>query len=196
MNYGIWTDEHVEQVKKLWADGLSAGKIADKMGCFRLYGDGGRSAVMGKIFRLKLNLPPGEARRRISEGAFLRNSRRVSSVARLASSAASLTKSASLAPARASPASSAAPLAPDIPDDERYGPYIQVRHLTDENCHFALGDPREPNFGFCGAPAMPIESEPCGDSEQKRCKPFCRFHCGIVYQPPYCRYRADRELQT
>lgn len=167
MDYGIWTDDRLEQLKTLRTAGLSAGRIADEMGCFGYCQDGGRNAVIGKIFRLKLTLPFGEARRRMREGALLRNARRVSTVARL-------TKPASQA-------SSAAPLAPEIPDDERYGPYIQVRHLTDENCHFALGDPREPNFGFCGAPA--VEG-----------KPFCARHCELVYQPPYCRYRADKEL--
>lgn len=184
----IWTEDRLEQLKTLRTTGLSAGRIADEMGCFGYCQDGGRNAVIGKIFRLKLSLPPGEARRRMSEGAFLRNSRRVSTVR--------LTKPASRAPARTSLASSAAPLAPDVPDDERYGPYIQVCHLTGETCRYPLGDPLEPGFGFCGAQAMPIESEPYSDAGQKRYKPFCARHCALVYQPPYCRYRADKELST
>ncbi len=44
-----WTDERVEQLKKLWADGLSASQIA------RVLGDVTRNAVIGKVHRLGLS---------------------------------------------------------------------------------------------------------------------------------------------
>ena len=43
-----WTDERVEQLKKLWADGLSASQIASKLG------EVTRNAVIGKVHRLGL----------------------------------------------------------------------------------------------------------------------------------------------
>lgn len=56
----VWTPERIEELKRLYADRrcLSASEIAHEMGCFRLYGDGGRSAVLGKIHRL--NMPSRE----------------------------------------------------------------------------------------------------------------------------------------
>src|SRR6186713_2052734 len=44
-----WTDERVEQLKKLWADGLSASQIASQLGGVT------RNAVIGKVHRLNLS---------------------------------------------------------------------------------------------------------------------------------------------
>ena len=51
----MWTDERVELLKKLWADGLSATQVAAELGGFADYPDGGRSAVCGKVHRLGLS---------------------------------------------------------------------------------------------------------------------------------------------
>ena len=42
-----WTDERVELLKKLWADGLSASQIAAELGGIT------RNAVIGKVHRLR-----------------------------------------------------------------------------------------------------------------------------------------------
>src|SRR5690554_7667093 len=44
-----WTDERVELLKKLWADGLSASQIAGRLGSVT------RNAVIGKVHRLGLS---------------------------------------------------------------------------------------------------------------------------------------------
>jgi hypothetical protein len=44
-----WTDERVELLKKLWADGLSASQIANQLGGVT------RNAVIGKVHRLSLS---------------------------------------------------------------------------------------------------------------------------------------------
>src|SRR3954469_23529852 len=44
-----WTDERVETLKKLWADGLSASQIAAELGGIT------RNAVIGKVHRLGLS---------------------------------------------------------------------------------------------------------------------------------------------
>ena len=43
-----WTDDRVEILKKLWAEGLSASQIARELG------DVTRNAVIGKVHRLGL----------------------------------------------------------------------------------------------------------------------------------------------
>ena len=45
----MWTDERVELLKKLWADGLSASRIAAELGGIT------RNAVIGKVHRLGLS---------------------------------------------------------------------------------------------------------------------------------------------
>src|SRR6218665_1072362 len=48
-----WTDERVEKLKRLWAEGLSASQIAAQLGGVS------RNAVIGKVHRLSL---PGRAK--------------------------------------------------------------------------------------------------------------------------------------
>lgn len=47
-----WTDDRIEQLKKLWEKGLSASQIADELG------DVTRNAVIGKAHRLGLKSRP------------------------------------------------------------------------------------------------------------------------------------------
>ena len=65
-----WTDERVERLKKLWADGLSASQIAAELGGVS------RNAVIGKVHRLNL---PGRAK---SGGSSASRAKRVSSASR------------------------------------------------------------------------------------------------------------------
>src|SRR5690606_1268145 len=55
-----WTDERVEKLKRLWAEGLSASQIAAQLGGVS------RNAVIGKVHRLNL---PGRAKSGGSSGA-------------------------------------------------------------------------------------------------------------------------------
>ncbi len=52
-----WRDDDIDLLKRLWADGETAASIAEKLGGLS------RSAVLGKIFRLRLgpNASKGQA---------------------------------------------------------------------------------------------------------------------------------------
>jgi GcrA cell cycle regulator len=58
-----WPDERTDQLKKLWADGCSAGQIAAELG------EVTRNAVIGKVHRLGLPEHPNAVARRISGAA-------------------------------------------------------------------------------------------------------------------------------
>ena len=47
---------------------------------------------------------------------------------------------------------------------------LRLEELTDNDCHWPIGDPKQPNFGFCGKPTAP----------QSR---FCREHTWLAYNP-------------
>lgn len=64
-----WTDERVEQLKKLWAEGLSASQIA------RVLGDVTRNAVIGKVHRLGLSGRASPAR--VERPRFAKSPRRL-----------------------------------------------------------------------------------------------------------------------
>ena len=48
MRGDLWNDERIELLKRLWAEGATADLIAAQLGGIS------RSAVLGKIFRLRL----------------------------------------------------------------------------------------------------------------------------------------------
>lgn len=50
-----WTGERIAALTQHWADGLSASQCAKALGGFDHCRDGGRSAVIGKVARLKLS---------------------------------------------------------------------------------------------------------------------------------------------
>lgn len=115
-----WTDDQCDWLRKLAADGLSAGQIAKEFGGIS------RNAVLGKLFRLGVALkrawppqtPPVEPRKR---------------------------KPRRGGQARALEAFEAIDLPPDTSVDA-----CTLMELTAERCRYPLGDPGTEEFRYCG----------------------------------------------
>lgn len=126
-----WTDERVELLKKLWADGLSASQIAAELGGIT------RNAVIGKVHRLGLS---GRAKSPSSSGPRPRKAR----------------SSGMLRVSRPSTRGNAA-LAYDYdldPEPELIEIPVEQRktllQLNEKTCRWPIGDPGGPDFFFCG----------------------------------------------
>ena len=169
-----WTDERVELLKKLWADGLSASQIAAELGGIT------RNAVIGKVHRLNLSgraQPPRNPQARSP-----RKAREPSHPSR-----GSLPPSMPIAGntmlkpqprAEAQPRQAALP-APepvrlvDIPKGGR----VTILHLSDKTCKWPIGDPGHEEFCFCG-------------HNPRTGSPYCEYHARLAYQPlPDRRHR-------
>lgn len=48
-------------------------------------------------------------------------------------------------------------------------PIPRATRVSDRQCHWPIGHPREPGFHFCGAPAVAD-------------KPYCEEHCAVAYR--------------
>jgi GcrA cell cycle regulator len=48
-------------------------------------------------------------------------------------------------------------------------PVPRATRVSDRQCHWPIGHPREPGFHFCGAPAVDD-------------KPYCEEHCAVAYR--------------
>ncbi|MCE9521644.1 MAG: GcrA family cell cycle regulator [Alphaproteobacteria bacterium] len=118
-----WTDERVEQLKQLWADGLSASQIARQMGGVT------RNAVIGKVHRLGL---AGRATPARSERPRMQVARRV--------------VRPRLAPVIQAPIVEKDP----VIDDQ--GRKTTVLTISDRMCKWPIGDPSTTEFHFCGHP--------------------------------------------
>ena len=194
-----WTEERIERLKKMWADGATASQIADELGGVS------RNAVIGKAHRLGLEQRPSP----VKPG----EEKEVKKVATPAAAApkpiAPKAEASKPAPAAAAPSTSAQGVPPNPP---RSAPEMQYRSigpggfirqgpgdqqppippapprrlvpakpspevadktglldLNDRLCKWPMGHPGEPDFHFCGQQANPGF-------------PYCVQHCGVAYQ--------------
>ncbi|MGD2133287.1 MAG: GcrA family cell cycle regulator [Maricaulaceae bacterium] len=124
-----WTDERVEVLKKLWAEGLSASQIAKELGGVT------RNAVIGKVHRLGLSgrATPSRPPSRLTSPHRPR---------------AALRPALRLAGGTSAPA--AAPSIPVDPAPLPNGEFATVLDLSEHICKWPVGDPSDPNFQFCG----------------------------------------------
>jgi GcrA cell cycle regulator len=167
-----WTDERVELLRKLWADGLSASQIAAQLGGVS------RNAVIGKVHRLKLS----------SRG------RATAAPARQKKAAAASTggKAATRSVSRAMPVSIGAtalqaqfdvePVARHVlrPVENVVVPIsrrLKLIQLNERTCKWPNGDPLTEDFHFCG-----------NDSAENG--PYCTYHARIAFQPASERRRS------
>lgn len=135
-----WTDERVALLKKLWGDGKTAAEIAKALG-----GSFTRNAVIGKAHRLKLSsrlspiTPP--PRKMMMEAAN--------------------TQTRHVSPPRAR-------VAP-IPATKIITKGIKLIDLKERMCRWPLGDPKDPEFNFCGCNSVPG-------------LPYCADHARLAFQ--------------
>lgn len=100
-----WTEARVDQLKRLWEEGLSASHIASQLG------DVTRNAVIGKAHRLGLSSRPSPIKRT----------------------------------------------------------GLPTPGGSERMCQWPIGNPRDPDFRFCGNAAAPD-------------RPYCEDHCAVAYR--------------
>ena len=158
-----WTDERVELLKKLWADGLSASQIAGELGGIT------RNAVIGKVHRLGLS---GRAKSPSSSAPRARKPRSAHDAGVAALDARQHRARACLRVWNHEPE-------PEL--IENIIPIGQRRtllELNEDTCRWPIGDPATPGFFFCGG--KPLTA-----------LPYCGYHSRVAYQPANER-RRDR----
>ena len=199
-----WTDERVETLKRMWAEGQSASQIAKELGGVT------RNAVIGKVHRLGLS-------NRAGEGAAVSDDTDQPSPTRTEPSSPKPAEPAAAKPAAApkpvperaapqaapaAPASGATvtplpirkaiipagqPLPPQpsaneispealasVREVEKRAKKLTLMELTERTCKWPIGDPATEDFWFCGLPSV------AG-------KPYCEAHVGVAFQPMSAR---------
>ncbi|WP_112663819.1 GcrA family cell cycle regulator [Microvirga flavescens] len=172
---GTWTDERVEQLKKLWSDGLSASQIAAELGNVT------RNAVIGKVHRLGLSGRTKTAKP-ATNGATARPRKTTRAPSAPTPIAAPVRSNVVIAPiatvVSASPEIELPVMDDDVglPTSER----VTIMELRESMCRWPMGDPTKPEFRFCGARSNPGV-------------PYCTHHAQIAYQPVIDR-RRDKKI--
>src|SRR3954463_16354278 len=157
-----WSEERVEQLKKLWESGLSASQIAAELGNVT------RNAVIGKVHRLGLS---GRAKAPSTAAPRPRKARptQMVRVSRPMSRANTALAQAFAVEAETEPAA----YANVVPMSRR----LTLLQLNEATCHWPVGDPSSPEFFFCGGKSLSG-------------LPYCAHHSRVAYQPASDRRRA------
>ncbi|KPP90407.1 MAG: autonomous glycyl radical cofactor GrcA [Rhodobacteraceae bacterium HLUCCA08] len=187
-----WTDERVEILKKMWAEGQSASQIAKELGGVT------RNAVIGKVHRLGLSnragagtAAPKPAAKAEPDAAPKRAKVKPAEPAPAPGGTAEalVDDPAPAAPPRAAastrkaiipagqplpPQPSANEISPEalakVSEIEKSAKRLTLMELTERTCKWPIGDPATPDFWFCGLPVQ-------------QGKPYCEAHVGVAFQP-------------
>ena len=194
-----WTDERVETLKKMWAEGQSASQIAKELGGVT------RNAVIGKVHRLGLSNrvgPGGKDDDEVEEVA-VAPAPRPEPVRPAPPEPLRAAEPAPRPVERPAPAAAAAPVAPiplrkaiipagqplppqpsaneispealaSVREVEKRAKRLTLMELTERTCKWPIGDPATEDFWFCGLPSLPG-------------KPYCEAHVGVAFQPMSAR---------
>jgi GcrA cell cycle regulator len=168
----IWTDERVEMLRKLWAEGLSASQIAAQLGGVS------RNAVIGKVHRLKLS---GRGRTTAAPARPKKPSQPTAAKPQGRPASASRPHSTSMGNTALQVRFDAEPSVRTIERNVEdvvvpISRNLQLIQLNERTCKWPIGDPLAENFHFCG--------NDCADTG-----PYCRYHARIAFQPASERRR-------
>lgn len=166
-----WNDERVEQLKKLWSEGLSASQIASRLGGVT------RNAVIGKVHRLGLS-------GRATTSRMKSHRPRPRAANNLPGNKRMVAKGNRFPPAPNSPLQMIYQAEPYMPSAEELEiPLAErktIQTLQECHCRWPIGDPQMADFHFCGKQKVPG-------------LPYCEFHARRAFQPPQAR-RRERDV--
>ena len=161
-----WTVDMVEQLKQMWAQGLTTGEIGKRLGV-------SKNSIVGKVHRLGLSGRPSPIKKK-DEGK--EKAAAPAKSAQTASKPAQKVKPAA-APAIAAKEDKAAPQheikkpqvcgVPQSPRPHREGK-ASLTDLDNHTCRWPIGDPKDENFHFCGR-------------KVKLGQTYCEEHANIAY---------------
>ena len=169
-----WTEDRIEILTKLWADGLSASQIAARLGGTT------RNAVIGKVHRLHLE-PRKDASRggRMKGGAYTTPSLHKVQLPRVQFDQPSVSfptsGNAALKPVFVpieQPPVVALSIVQSVVQELNLPSALRVEllDLHDSMCRWPIGDPREDSFHFCGR-------------EKKAKISYCAHHARSAFRP-------------
>ena len=178
-----WTDERVEKLKKLWAQGLSASQIAAELGGVS------RNAVIGKAHRL--GLPDRKAKVGFnSESVRVARRQRKTELERLRRQAVDAPRRVRKHPWLGVPVEVVQPTSePQTQPEEAFMEKgVTLMELDDipalpSMCRWPFGDIRHSEITYCGH--EPIDGYP-----------YCGRHCRMAYRPREQRQSKPRTLRV
>jgi len=169
-----WTEQKIQMLKDMWGHGYSASEIAKRLGGLT------RNAVIGKAHRLKLSSRPSPIRREDEAGNPINAAETVMPLIKSVSKKRAMLRPL---PPVAMPSTVKPSTGKDAfrsIDDLKRTEGIAVTKAGERHCRWPIGDPRSPDFRFCGCSAY-------------EGLPYCIDHARMAYQNVGKRQRGDSE---
>ena len=168
-----WTEQKIQLLKDMWGHGYSASEIAKILGGLT------RNAVIGKAHRLKLSTRPATGK--IDAGAVMRvatSSPAIAPITKVAQRRVML-RPLPVVPTPATVRSVTPPTKDGFRslDSIKRTEGIAVTKAGDRHCRWPVGDPRSPDFRFCGCTAH-------------EGMPYCVDHARVAYQNVGKKFRS------
>lgn len=157
-----WTDEMVEDLRRMWKEGLTTGEIGKRLNV-------SKNSIVGKVHRLGLSGRPSPIKKK--EDAQTEPKAKETPAKQIKEPAKEAPKPAvkkETEPQVKSPAP-----APKAVVEPRHkaGHNISLTDLDNHTCRWPIGDPKDDNFHFCGKKVRIGQT-------------YCEEHAAVAYVKP------------
>lgn len=158
-----WTDEMVEDLKRMWDEGLTTGEIGKRLGV-------SKNSIVGKVHRLDLTSRPSPIKKKEDNSdASTKEAKEVKSIKETATIKTVAKKEVETSTER----SRAEQLSKDArkdcaPEPKKNNGKTMLTDLDNHTCRWPVGDPKDEGFHFCG-------------KKVKIGQTYCDEHSSIAY---------------
>lgn len=149
----VWTDEAVEELKRMWDKGMTTGQIAKVLNVTK-------NSIIGKVHRLCLTARPSPIKK--SENS--EDKKKTSKPAKVEKNKTKETPSKPAKCVKKTPIEE--PQKPATPVIEETN--IPLVKLDNHTCRWPIGDPKDEDFCFCG-------------KRIKTGQTYCEEHAAVAY---------------
>lgn len=150
----IWTDEAVEELKKMWDRGMTTGQIAKALNVTK-------NSIIGKVHRLCLTARPSPIKKVSGK-----ETPKVSSTSKASQPNKEKEPKSVAVKKEKAPVETVEPAKPVVATPEETN--IPLVKLDNHTCRWPLGDPRDDDFCFCG-------------KRVKAGQTYCEEHAAVAY---------------
>lgn len=155
-----WTDEMVEELRKMWKEGLTTGEIGKRLNV-------SKNSIVGKVHRLGLSGRPSPIKKKDGTPIYRNDKKEAAAPKAVTPDKPVAEKEPMRHEAVAKPIQASKPSTPS----RHFTGNLSLTELDNHTCRWPVGDPKDENFHFCGKKVRIGQT-------------YCEEHSSIAYVKP------------
>ena len=165
------TDEMIEDLKKMWQEGLTTGEIGKRLNV-------SKNSIVGKVHRLGLSGRPSPIKKKAPEQQDKTAEKKPATAPKAKAQEPKVAEQKTKAPAKEK---ASAPVEeksvihitpqPKVESPHHHNHNLSLTELDNHTCRWPIGDPKDDNFHFCGKKVRIGQT-------------YCDEHSAIAYVRP------------